>query len=344
MSIQPSILNLMTSQCRNTYTTHALKIKNTMDKQLESLYFQWNPRKIMQFNWFTSFFIQKPRFQWISTVLLPKPTDFPWYHMRTRQSHDHWLLTPDLEPWPLAIETSAWGMAMKAEQLFKTPIAFMGCHVNSMEITWKSTTSPEKCKESNSCHGEAGGIHWIFHANCKESMVTCLCSAHKSNEKPCFFFFGAARLFCLWNTAKSCFSMKKAQLELPTPHPLHPPPLISIVFFYKISRTRTKKSFLKIQTQTWAHELPDMQPPWKYSVFLWFWLCFRTRISETLHFLRISCPGGHPQVRGGVGFSKLSMGPLFFLHTPCFHKLLLRFSHYPKQASEPGREPWPWPS
>ena len=157
------------------------------------------------------------------------------------------------------------------------------------------------------------------------------------------FFFGAALLFYLWNKAKSCFSVKKAQLELPTPPPLHPPPLISIVFFYKISRTRTKKSFLKIQTQTWAHELPDMQPPWKYSVFLWFWLCFRTRISETLHFLRISCPGGHPQVRGGVGFSKLPMGPLFFLHTPCFHKLLLRFSHYPKQASEPGREPWPRP-
>ena len=194
MSIQPSILNLMTSQCRNTYTTHALKIKNTMDKQLESLYFQWNPRKIMQFTWFTLFFIQKPRFQWISTVLLPKPTDFPWYHIRTRQSHDHWLLTPDLEPWPLAIETLAWGMAMKAEQLFKTPIAFMGCHVNSMEITWKSTTSPEKWKESNSCPGGAGGIHWIFHANCKESMVTCLCSAHKSNEKP-YFFFSALRGF-----------------------------------------------------------------------------------------------------------------------------------------------------
>ena len=86
-----------------------------------------------------------------------------------------------------------------------------------------------------------------------------------------------------------------------------------------------------------------MQPPWKYSVFLWFWLCFRTRISETLHFLRISCLGGHPQVRGGAGFSKLPMGPSFFLHTPCFHKLLLRFSHYPKQASEPGREPWPRP-
>ena len=38
-----------------------------------------------------------------------------------------------------------------------------------------------------------------------------------------------------------------------------------------------------------------------------------------------------------------SDGTIAFLHTPCFHKLLLRFSHYPKQASEPGREPWPRP-
>ena len=46
----------------------------------------------------------------------------------------------------------------------------------------------------------------------------------------------------------------------------------------------------------------------------------------------------------GLDFPSFPWDHRFFLHTPCFHKLLLRFSHYPKQASEPGREPWPWPS
>ena len=100
MPIQPSILNLMTSQCRNTYTTHALKIKNTMDKQLESLYFQWKSKENHAIHLIHIIFHTKTKISMNINSFAAKANRFSMVPHKNQA-----------KPWPLTLDTWPWAMA-----------------------------------------------------------------------------------------------------------------------------------------------------------------------------------------------------------------------------------------
>ena len=137
------------------------------------------------------------------------------------------------------------------------------------------------------------------------------------------------------------FFSEKAQLELPTPYPLHPLPLYIRFFLRYTPELGRKKLFLKFRRKLGSMSCQTCRPLWKCIVFLWFWLCFRTRNSETLHFPRISCPGGHPQVRVGSGFSKLPMGPCFFSTSHVSISFCIGFRNTPRKIQNHAGSPDP---
>ena len=166
---------------------------------------------------------------------------------------DPWLLTLSHGFLPLRPEPGAW--QGKLSSFSKPPLHSW----DAMWIPLKSLENHEIHKRKQRNHvnamGQQDGSSGFFMQTARDPS-THVCVLKTKIMKKTFFFFGAARFFCLWNQAKSMFFNEKAQLELPTPHHLHPPPLIYKVFSKVYSRTRTKKTFSEIPQKTGVYELP----------------------------------------------------------------------------------------